>query len=271
MKNKWAMGALALFAAQAGWAGLIVNTQTTACLDNSSHCSFAGSGTLTNGAESNTFTQAATATSGIMHISAASTFSVNNSEAWSLAFVQFKENLTINSASKNGQTGHLVLGYRIDGTVAQSGVADSFLQVVSRVYAPTLQNYVKDYNTNTDGSFIIPLVYTFIYGQQFTLDMSMQAMVGTANDLGNGYQLVNRTGTGSGNVNFINTLVVNQLTTNDVNDQNVSDSTFTADSGAVYTQAGVSTVPEPATILMAAFGIVAIVLHRTTKPAYRRS
>ena len=259
--SRWALPALTLLAGQLSWAGIIVNSQTTACLDDSNHCSAAGAGTLTNGAEFNTFSQVATATAGIMHIGATSSFNVNNSKSWSLGFVSFQDILTINSASKNGQTGHLILGYHIDGTISQAGQADAFLQVVARIPGPPLQNSVADYNSSINSSFVVPLVFNFVYGQQFTLYMSMQAMVGTAIDQnGFGYSLVNRTGTGSGAVNFINTLVVDQLTTNDLNNANVADSVFTADSGATYTQNGV--VPEPGSMAMVGLAIPALLWLR---------
>jgi len=217
---------------------------------------------LTNGVEFNTFAQAASATPGIMHIAAQSSFNVANSEAWSLGFVSYQDTITISSATKNGQLGQLHLGYHIDGSVSQGGVADAFLQVGVRVFAPTLQNYVADYNTSQNGSYAVSKVFTFTYGTPFDLYLSMQAMVGTAVDLsGSGYNLVNRTGAGSGQVNFINTLIVNQLTTNDINDVNVADSIFTADSGATYTQAGVQT-PEPGSMALVGLALPGLLLLR---------
>jgi hypothetical protein len=247
-------------------AALIINTQTTACVKDGSGqtCSAAPSGSLNAHSGSLTFQQAATATSGIMHISAAGAFSVNNSQAWSLGFVSFNEGMLINSATKNGQTGKLKIGYHIDGTVSDSGQATAFLQVVARVYAPSLQNYVKDYQASTDGTFLIPQNFTFTYGQPFQLYLSMQAMVGTANIVPGtgGYNIVNRTGAGSGAVNFFNTLRVNELSTYDANDVPVGDSLFISDSGTAYSQAGVADVPEPGSLALLAIGALALSLRR---------
>lgn len=246
-------------------AALIINTQTTACVKDGSGqlCSGAGSGSLNGHSGSINFVQAATATSGIMHIKSDASFTVNNSQAWSLGFVSFQEGLVINSSTKNGQTGKLRIGYHIDGNVFDSGQATSFLQVVARVYVPGLQNYVTDYETSNDGNYVVPKVFTFTYGQPFQLYLAMQAMTGTANiQLGGGYNIVNRTGSGSGFVNFFNTLVVNELTTLDQDDNLVADSLFTSDSGIAYSQAGVAVVPEPSSFALLAAGVLVLYLRR---------
>jgi len=105
------------------------------------------------------------------------------------------------------------------------------------------------------------MVFNFRYGTPFDLYFSMQATAGTMIDLsGSGYQLQNRTGDGTGAVDFTDTWVLNGLGTTDSLGNPVLDSTFTADSATPYGQAGVA--PEPATLVLSAAAMLAFGLIR---------
>jgi hypothetical protein len=269
MTAKLFCGAVLMAAAEFAWAGII--TQANACLGvvgvgAGRQCSGAPSGTLASGGESLGFTDYATATFGTMHIGASvNILNLSNDQAYALGFDSVQDHLTIDSPSQHGQIGHLVVTYYIDGTISNSGgIADAFLQVVTRILPNTdfaLQNSVEDDNTSVPaGTHTVPVVFNFRYGSPFDLYFSMQATAGTMIDLsGSGYQLKNRTGSGMGAVDFTNTWVLNGLGTTDSLGNPVMDSTFSADSGTPYTQDGVA--PEPATLVlsgaaMLAFGFI---------------
>jgi hypothetical protein len=266
MTAKLFCGAVVMAAAEFAWAGIV--TQANACLGvvPNRQCSVAPSGTLTSGTESLGFTDYATATFGIMHIGASVNISnLVDDQAFALGFDSVQDHLTIDSPSMHGQIGHLVVKYYIAGTISNSGgVANAFLQVVTRVSNPgsASQNSVEDDNASVAPStHTVPMVFNFIYGNPFDLYFSMQATAGTMIDQnGLGYQLQNRTGSGTGTVDFIDTWVLNGLGTLDSQDNPVMDSTFTADSATPYTQDGV--VPEPATLVLSGAAMLALAFIR---------
>jgi hypothetical protein len=263
--------ALAAGIATAGPIVAGITTQTTACLDYnlaSKSCSGAGSGTLNNAitGDTLTFTDSATAGYGIMHVATTNSFTVSGgvpgNQAWSYGFADINDQITINSPTKNGQTGWVKVGYLIEGTASSTGVADGFDQVVMRTVVNSVitNNLVDDYHGNVPTQTVYHWVQ-ITYGQLFILYFSMQATGGTAVDLGGGpvgtggYSFVGRNGTGTANVHFENTFELTGLQTF-ANDQStpVGDTSFNSDSGTQYTQGGIT--PEPSTMLTAA-GVLA--------------
>ena len=263
---------LTALCAVAGWGGPlpVLATQKDACLDYTSAskvCSGALSGSLVNGSEFLTFADVASVSWGVMHVATSESFNVVDDEAWSYGFTSFQDNLTINSPTMNGQTGTITAGYFIDGTVSASGQSDAFLQVVMRVFDPTLQNWVDDFHANTAGSTLTHQ-FQIVYGQPFTLYFSMQATAGTAVDSGTGYSFVKGNGAGSGSANFSDTFELTQLTPMDVNGNVVGDATFTSDSGTAYSAAGLT--PEPATMVLMGVGLVLVVIGQRRRASRDR-
>src|SRR5579862_3529325 len=110
------------FLASVGWGGPITTSlfeQRDACLDGSSHCSGAASGSMTLGTDTMSWTgNTAVANYGILHVATDLTnYSVTNGTVLSYGNVTFVDYLTINDPAKTGQTGTLNLSYFIDGAV----------------------------------------------------------------------------------------------------------------------------------------------------------
>jgi hypothetical protein len=260
-----------LLAAASASASIMVQSQALACLDyniNHNNCSSAFSGTLTSTGETLSFSDIASSSYGIMHVSTSDSFTVNGNQAWSYGFVAFQDVLTVNSAGHQGQTGYINLGYFVDGTVSSTGVSDGFNQVVMRVTTSGLQNWVDDIHASTAGSVYTHL-FQITYGTPFTLYFSMQATGGTAVDSGTGYSFVNKTGSGTSNVNFSNTFDLDQLTTLGSDQTTVlNDTTFDSESGTAYSQSGVALTPEPGTLLLGFTGLLAVIVAaRRRRPA----
>lgn len=264
---------LSLFlAASLGFAGPLIQVQPDACLDyniNHNNCSGALSGTLTVGNDTLTFHDIASVNYGIMHVSTDNTFTVHNDQAWSYGAVSFQDVITINSATHQGQTGFVLLGYHIDGTVSSSGISDAFNQVVMRVNpnTPQLQNWVDDYHGNIPAGTFETHLFQITYGTPFTLYFSMQATGGTAVDSGQGYSFISKTGSGTSSVHFEDTFTLDQLLTEDSAQGAVGDSTFQSQSGTVYTQQGAQIAPEPVMFFPAAIGLAAFAAIRFRKRA----
>jgi hypothetical protein len=259
---RFRLAVVTLLFAHAAWSGPIttpgLTQQIDACVDGSSHCSQAASGTVTNGGDTLSFTgNLAAAGFGIMHVSTDITsYSVTNGTALSYGYVGFVDFLTISDPAKTGQTGTLNMSYFFDGVVGKTGQSSAFLQVVGRICTPDCttvlpaNNYVGDFNPSPlvpfqvyNQTVLIPNNFSFIYGSQFELYFSMQATAGTVVDTnGLGYTNPVVTSAGSGYANFANTFVLNGLGTGDPN------ATYSALSTTTYSSEGV--VPEPATILL---------------------
>jgi hypothetical protein len=260
--------AFSFVAAGMVFGGGITTTQALACLDyniNHNNCSSAFSGTLNGNGNGDVlhFTDVATSTFGIMHVSTQNDFTVNNDQAWSYGFVSFQDVITINSATHQGQAGFVLLGYRLDGTVGSSGVSDAFNQVTMRVNpgTPQLQNWVDDFHSNVAPGTVETHLFQITYGTPFTLYFSMQATGGTAQDFQSlGYNFISKTGSGTSSVHFENTFTLSQLTTEDGSQNPVNDPTFVSDSGTLYSQQGV--VPEPALFIPSGIAIAAFALVR---------
>jgi len=243
-------------------AGAILETQADSCLDTSAPgtCK-GGSGTMTDGGNSQTYAVSAASLYGFLHVSASSTFNVTNGWALALGYVGFYDDVTITSPTHaNGTAGTLHLSYYIDGTNTHTGGGNAFLQVIARDYAETdlvnpVVNYVQDFNgASVNGTFAVT-AFPFIYGTQFEIYLSMQATAGTITDNGgHGYNNPVVTASGSGSSNFYNTLVVTGMQTDS------SDGTFNSTSGQTYTQDGV--VPEPATWALVGLAIPVVLWKR---------
>jgi hypothetical protein len=238
----------------------ILTTQADSCLDSAlpANCK-TGTGTMTNGGDSNAYAVSAMSFFGILHVSASSTFNVNNGWALALGYVAFTDDLTITSPSHaNGTAGKLTLVYSIDGTNTTTGGGHAFLQVVARDYSESdlqnpVVNYVHDFNGSSVNGTFFATPFTFTYGTQFEIYLSMQATAGSVIDSGIGYSTPNVTASGSGASNFFNTLVLTGLQTADGLGNPVGDSVFDSSSHTPYTQAGIA--PEPGTWALAVFAL----------------
>jgi hypothetical protein len=269
MKRTYILILATLLLVPGALAGPILSTLSSACLGVASaggvcvgqgglNSSIAGTLTGANGAM--TYSNSASAAYGSLHVFSQSSFDVTNDGVFAGGFARFEDVLTISNPFLNGQTGILLLGYDVDGTVAHTGISAAFLQVVARVFAPTLQNYVIDYQASTDISTIIPQQFTFTFGDPFTLYFSLQAATGTETVGGAGYSPASGTGTGTGLADFSNSFTLSRLIVQDEHGNPVS-ALFSSESGTTYGPNGV--VPEPSTFLALGSGFLVIgVLRR---------
>ena len=218
-----------------------------------------------------TFTNVASGGFGLMHLATTDSFNVTSGQAWSYGFGEFQDQITINSATQNGQAGVVNVSYFVDGSASSTGIADAFDQVVLRttVNGMITNNLVDDFHGTVTSQTVTHTV-NITYGQAFILYFEMQATGGTAHDKGGGpiatggYNFITETGSGTASVHFENTFMLTGLTTFQGDGSTpVSDSTFTSASGTQYSQAGV--IPEPATLVEGIGGLGVLGLLRARR------
>ncbi len=255
MKRLFILGIASMLLSSAGLAEPILTTQVSSCLGTVCENDISSqAGTLYGGSGFIDFSNAAMASYGVMHVSSRSNFSVTDEQAFAGGYASFQDVLTISDRALDGQTGILLIGYDLDGTVSQTGISSAFLQLAARVFAPTLQNYLIDYQSTTATSALIPQPFYFTFGSPFTLYFSLQAATGTEAVLsGGGYVLESGSGSGTGVADFSNTFTLSRLAVEDAGGNPVSGALFSSDSGTIYGQDGV--VPEPSALLLIVPGI----------------
>jgi hypothetical protein len=257
---------LVLVAGSAQFSSATLVTQVSACLDNTpcdlrqGSASASESGTLVVGSDALDYNNSTSADYGVLHLASRSSFSLINGStggASGQAFANFQDVLTINDATLTGQTGFLDIQYDLDGTISFTGnhvCSCGFLQVIGRVFAPTLQNSVVAYFKNGDvsGTFVLPTHFEFTYGTPFTFYLGMTAVTGSAGVPG--------LETGTSSVDFSHTLTLSGLILKDANGNPVTGATIASDSGTQYGPNGV--VPEPTTSTLMLSGLTALALFR---------
>jgi hypothetical protein len=171
----------------------------------------------------------------------------------------FSDQITINFAPFTGSLGYLILGFTLDGTVAQSGS----LNAESYVDAFVGSGFgALNFTSSTAGTFFFPETFTFTYGTPFNLFFNLGTLAGTFNPgptAGSIFPLT-ATAPGSGDSDFSNTLVLTALDVVDSQGNPVNGVTFASQSGTPYSVNGV--VPEPTTVLLLGSTIFALALLR---------
>lgn len=199
----------------------------------------------------------------------------------------FGELVTINNPALTGQQGSMTAAILLDvspGLITQNSgppgvqsqvILDWYLYTTGTVLSSPggtiTGHYTEDDETPevsyicgagptcldpAPGSVLIPLTWSFTFGQSFSLDMQMSAF---ATATGTGYDAGSFAAEGS--LNFLNTVAWQGITSVTQGDGSPVDFTITSESGTDYTQA-ITAVPAPAGLWLLGSGIVALAARR---------
>jgi hypothetical protein len=216
---------------------------------------------------------------GILHSSAAESFSGSSTPVFSYvnAAASFYDGITISFDPFNGSLGYLLIDFTLDGTNSLNGSLKALSYANVRVDAVSSQEDALSFTSSSvSGTFEFQRTFAFIYGQPFGLYFNLGTIVGTVDPgsafaaLGAGTGLISlRTATGAGSAaaDFSNTLVLSALDVVDSNGQPVNGVTITSKSGTQYSVNGV--VPEPSfvPILLLIGGLLGFTAHRQGRAA----
>jgi len=232
---------------------------------NSFGSSFA-SDTFGSASEGEQMTGLARATPGYTQLNVASsaTFTISGipSTAWSGAFANTSDSITINSPALDGSSGQLFLSYTLDGTMMTSGAGKSIVEVA--IYNDT-QTYWTPYTSSTSGIFRVPQSFTFVFGQPFSFGLCLGSLAGPGLFPSGGSQPGNQhvstftcapaagptTGSGSAAADFGFRLLF--MLVADSFGNPVVDAQFTSASGTQY-----NAVPEGSSLLMLGSGLITL-------------
>lgn len=208
-----------------------------------------------------TFTAQAQTSAGFLHASASASYSrpTGADSRFIYAGSIYRELLTVNSATLNGQTGTLDITFHLDGSIADSGSGNAFAYVglqAGSVNNPEL--YGEEFFpflSSFDGT--VHLAVPIVYGREFLLSAALGAFAGSVNlcdtcPLGASPSIAS--GNGSGNALFFNTLELTGLTATSSSNQLARDASFASGSGTQYDANGV-VLPEPGSMILLGTGL----------------
>jgi hypothetical protein len=176
----------------------------------------------------------------------------------------FIDTITISADALNGQQGYLNLAYSLDGSISKTDSGNAFVSFFVRggssltCGTPGTVCYGEQYFADIAGTFWLPEAIPFIYGDPFFLRLRLNGYAGTvtAPALGIVGFDFGQTGTGTGSVDFYNTVSLSRLIPTDLNGNEVIGASFTSESGTQYGINGVAPIPEPATLLLLSSGFI---------------
>src|SRR4051812_15762548 len=141
--------------------------------------------TCTSAGSQTTSTASAVATYGRLGVGTSENFSLSNPPISAYVFgIDFvSDDITISSGLLNGSQGTLLIDYSLDGTITDTGLGVSVVQVAMDVRAriggiSTDQSTNEAYTSSTSGNFRAPAAFQFVYGQAFTLSLCLGAASG---------------------------------------------------------------------------------------------
>lgn len=198
------------------------------------------------------------------------------------AAATFSDEITVSFGPFNGTRGSIHAFYMLDGLNEQSGSlsAGSYVSVVVSSSAEgLLQTYGYGYSGGVPVGSIGAGQYAFVFGEPFSISWTLGVQDGTARIADGPPQNwgsntpYTTDAPGYARSMFGSTLRLTGLVVYDSAMNPVPDAEFTSASGAVYTQAGItSAVPEPATCvqLLSGLGVLATaarLLRNRQRPA----
>src|SRR4051794_25536653 len=202
-----------------------------------------------------------------LRVASSASFSITGtpSNAWSGAFAESIDSITVTSPALNGLPGRFSLSYALDGTMLTSGAGNSIIEV-------GIGQYWASYTSLTSGTFRVPQDFTFVFGQPFGVSLCLGSLTGAGLSPSGGFQEGNShvstflcapnanptIGSGSAAADF--TLRLLPLLVTDTLGNPVPDAQFTS-----------ASVPEGSSLLMLASGLTTLVLLRLATPEYSLS
>ena len=213
-----------------------------------------------------TGTASAVSLYGSLGVASSNTINITGSPALSesVGDASFQDNILVSFAPFTGSEGFLAVNYTLDGFSSASGSANSFARVKIEVInqAGLDQQYTANLPSSASGVYGVPLTFTFVYGDPFTLRFDLLTATGTITPgpAGVGFELTEGAGSGTAATDYFNTLTLAGLHVTDANGNPVDGVTFTSDSGTLYTQDGVelaAPTPEPSSVVLAVLGLTA--------------
>ncbi len=223
--------------------------------------------TFTVGANTVTFSAQAQSAPGSLHASASGSYSRSGTDSRAVyAASIFRELITVNSTTLDGQAGTFTTTYHLDGSISESGTANALafvgLQAGDAANPELYGEQFFVFESSFDG--FVSLTVPIVYGREFLLSTALAAFGGSAQPCATAIQgtaacptgvaAASASGVGSGSAQFFNTLYLTGLTPLSSTNQFASDATFAAGSGTQYGFNGV--VPEPGSFLLLSSGLV---------------
>jgi len=111
----------------------------------------------------------------------------SNGNGWSYAFAAMTDVMTIDFAPLTGRTGFMLVNYRLDGTINESGIVNSQARVFSFVDLDGVGTGLlpvdflqQVFSSSTSGLFSTPRALRFVYGQPFHFRFGLDVVSGTA-------------------------------------------------------------------------------------------
>jgi hypothetical protein len=182
---------------------------------------------------------------------------------------QMTDVLTVDFASLIGNMGFLVVNYKLEGSITESGIVNNEAQVAVLVDRDGFgtgvfpENWNSVHDSSVSGLFATR-PFTFIYGQPFNFAVDLNLALGTVAFGGTPISLTDPVvGFGAGAADFSNTLSIASFSLFNTSMAPVGGATVTAGSGVSY---AVTPVPEPGTLFLLGIGALLLQLtHRSRR------
>jgi hypothetical protein len=171
----------------------------------------------------------------------------------------YREIMTVNSPTQQGQSGFVTHTFSLDGTIADGGSGNALAYVILQAGTASDPEAFGEQVFVFESSFVgsVQLTVPITYGQEFLFTAGLGAFAGSVTLCPActplGVAPYPATGTGSGSANFFSSLILTGLTPTTGAGAFVGDAQFTGESGTAYGYNGV--VPEPGSLILLGTGL----------------